>query len=160
MNIDVGRIVTEVLVVLLPTVLTAAVTYALAEWAKWKKNEKYGTALTVIERLADSLVRAAYQIGEANGWTKEQRHDFVLDQMKALSERMNLPFDREDLDRILDAILEASYLTAKSFELNDLPITEATDSEKDSAVFLPGPDITDSDPEVIVEDEEVLIKED
>jgi hypothetical protein len=135
--IDWGSVITQVLVVVLPVVVSAVIAWVGSEWAKLLKNQSYGKALQTITNMASSLIQAAYQIGEAQGWDAQKRHDYVLDQMKALAAKMHIPLTGEELDAILDAILEGTYRQSVVYKeippMSEAPAVDAPVAEAPAA---------------------------
>lgn len=120
-GIDWAAIITQVLMAVLPTVATIAVTYLVAQWGSLKKSEKFGQSFSNLEALAHTLIKAAEQLGAVNGWDGQARHDYAFAQLKAAASKLPIKFTDAQLDEILDAVLEGVYGGMKTNQLVEAP---------------------------------------
>jgi hypothetical protein len=112
--IDWSSVITQLLIIVLPSVFTFAFSYAATQWAALKKNEKFANSIAIIEGMAENFITVAWKLGEVQGWDAKFRHDFVLMQLHNLAAKLHIPVSDEELDQILDAILETQYDNLKS----------------------------------------------
>lgn len=108
-NTILAETITQVLVVVLPTVITYAITLAAKEFAELKRSEKYGSSLQFLQSMAETFVKAAFIEGEKNGWNGEARKDYVVERIMAAIAPLPVKFTVAEIEQIVDAIIEASY---------------------------------------------------
>lgn len=98
--------IVQTLVIVLPTVITVAVTRLVNSWANLKKANAGNVAFFAMENAAKLAVNAAEQLGGSSEEKKEYAYEVVSQALK----NSPVKFSEEQVYRVIDASIEAAVL--------------------------------------------------
>jgi len=94
----------QALVIILPTIITVAVTRLVNSWAKVKKANAGNVAFFAMENAAKLAVNAAEQLGGSSEEKKEYAYEVVAQALK----NSPVKFSEEQIFKVIDASIEAA----------------------------------------------------